>query len=249
MRGISAIVIARDAARSIGACVGSLSCADEVIVVDSGSADGTAEAARQAGARVVVEQWRGFGAQRQRSLSLAAHGWVLFLDADERLTDGLRAAIAALPDDAPAADGYYLRRRNHFLGRPMRNTRWANDWQLRLFRKDAAAIAPVAVHEGVTVRGRTARLDAGVIDHDTVPSLAAHLEKLNRYTTLEARQRYDAGQRFSTAKLLVSPTIEFWKLLLVLGAWRDGLRGLAIAALSALYKLVTIGKLLELGRG
>lgn len=248
MRGISAIVIAKDAAGSIGACVDSLSDADEVIVVDTGSADRTVEAARQHGARVVAEQWLGFGPQRQRSLSLAAHGWVLFLDADERLTPELRAAIAALPQP-PAADGYYLRRRNYFLGRPMRNRRWADDWQLRLFRREAASIAPVAVHEGVTVSGRTARLDGGVIEHDTVPSLGRHIEKLNRYTSLEARQRYQNGQRYSFAKLVFSPAVEFWKLYLVLGCWRDGTRGLALAGLSALYKLCVQGKLMELDRG
>ncbi|MRR09202.1 glycosyltransferase family 2 protein, partial [bacterium] len=239
---------AKDAARTIAACIASLSSADEVVVVDTGSADGTAEAARRAGARVVVEQWLGFGAQRQRSLAHAAHGWVLFLDADERLTGGLRDAIAALPQ-SPAADGYYLRRRNHFLGRPLRNRRWADDWQLRLFRREAASVAPVAVHEGVTVSGRTARLGGGVIEHDAVPSLRQYLDKLNRYTSLEARQKHDAGQRFSLLKLACSPLVEFWKLYLWLGCWRDGLRGLAVAALSALYKLVAIGKLLELDRG
>ncbi len=248
MRGISAIVIAKDAAPTIGACVNSLSFADETIVVDTGSSDRTAELARESGARVVGEQWLGFGVQRQRSLAHARNEWVLFLDADERLTDGLRAAIAALPQP-PAADGYYLRRRNHFLGRPMRNARWANDWQLRLFRKDAAAIAPVAVHEGVTVRGRTDRLDAGVIEHDTVTSLAAHIDKLNRYTALEAGQKAGEGRAFSLSKMLFDPPAEFWKLYLALGAWRDGRRGLALAGLSALYKLCVQGKLLERARG
>jgi glycosyltransferase involved in cell wall biosynthesis len=248
MRSISVIILAKDEERNIAACIQSAQGLGEVIVIDTGSVDRTAAIARQHGARVISEAWLGFAAQRQRSLQHATHGWVLFLDADERLSSDLLAHIIALEPGA-GAEGYWLRRRNFFLGRPMRNYRWANDWQLRLFRRDKAAIEPVAVHEGVTVLGPKQRIEAGAIDHDTVPSLRKYLDKLNRYTTLEARHKYEGGQRFSLAKMMFSPAVEFWKLFLVLGCWRDGLRGLAIAALSALYKLVTIGKLLELGRG
>ena len=248
MRSISAIIIAKDEERIIAPCIASLRGLSEVIVIDTGSADRTAEIARQAGARVISEQWLGFAAQRQHSLQHAKHDWVLFIDADEKLSPELLAQIIALEPDA-RTEGFLLRRRNYFLGKPMKNARWAGDWQLKLFRRDRAAIKQVAVHEGVTVHGPKQRLDAGAIEHDTVPSLRKHLDKLNRYTTLEARQKYDGGQRFSLVKMMASPAVEFWKLYLTLGCWRDGLRGLAIAALSALYKLVTLGKLMELGRG
>jgi hypothetical protein len=101
----------------------------------------------------------------------------------------------------------------------------------------------------VTVHGSTGRIEDGPIEHHTVPSLGRHLDKLNRYTTLEARQKYDGGQRYSPVQMLFSPAIEFWKLYLVLGGWRDGLRGLALAGLSSLYKLSVQGKLLERSRG
>jgi glycosyltransferase involved in cell wall biosynthesis len=248
MQSVSVIILAKDEERNIAACIQSAQGLGEVVVIDTGSVDRTAAIARQHGARVINEQWLGFAEQRQRSLSQATHDWVLFLDADERLSPELLAQLVALEPGA-GAEGYWLRRRNYFLQKPMRNYRWANDWQLRLFRRDKAVIPPVAVHEGVTVPGRTARITQGAIDHDTVPSLGRHIAKLNRYTTLEARQKYQGGQRYSLAKMIFSPAVEFWKLYLVLGCWRDGLRGLAIAALSALYKLALQGKLLELGRG
>jgi glycosyltransferase involved in cell wall biosynthesis len=248
MKDISVIIIAKDEERNIAACVASARKLGEAIVVDTGSADRTIELARQSGAAVASEQWMGFAQQRQQSLRRAHNEWVLFLDADERLDAALSDQILALAPVA-AVDGYLLRRRNYFLGHPMRNYRWANDWQLRLFRRDKAMIAPVAVHEGVTVPGRTERVTRGAIEHDTVPSLGKHIDKLNRYTTLEAKQKFDRGQRYSLIKMICSPAVEFWKLYLVLGCWRDGLRGLALAGLSALYKLAVQGKLLELGRG
>ena len=248
MRNISAIILAKDEERNIGPCIQSLRGIAEVIVVDTGSADRTMEVARQAGARVVSEQWLGFAAQRRQSLGHARHDWALFIDADERLSPDLLAHLLAL-QPAPGTEGYWLRRRNYFLGRAMKNSRWADDWQMKLFLKDKAAIEPVAVHEGVTVHGAKQRIGTGVIEHDTVPSLRRYLDKLNRYTALEARQKFEAGQRFSLAKMVLSPGAEFWKLYLALGCWRDGLRGLAIAALSALYKLLTLGKLMELERG
>ena len=248
MNNISVIILAKDEERNIAACVASVRGLGEVIVIDTGSADRTAELARQAGAIVVSEQWLGFAQQRQRSLQRARNEWVLFLDADERLDGKLLQQIIDLAPGA-AVEGYWLRRRNYFLGRPMRNYRWVNDWQLRLFRKDRAVIAPVAVHEGVVVKGTAERITQGAIEHDAVTSLAQYIAKLNRYTTLDAQQRFGRGQRFSLKKLVFSPAVEFWKILLTLGGWRDGMRGLAIAGLSALYKLAVQGKLLELGRG
>jgi glycosyltransferase involved in cell wall biosynthesis len=243
---ISAIILARDEEQNIPACVASLAGLDEIIVIDTGSGDRTVEVARRCGARVISEPWLGFGAQRQQALRHARNDWVLFLDADERLSPALLAAVRSLE---PAAAGYALKRANHFLGREMRNGRWANDWQLRLFDKRRAAIAPVAVHEGVAIDGTVGRIDAGPIEHHTVPSLGQYLGKLNRYTTLEAQQKAGDGRRFSLLKMLFDPPAEFWKLYLVLGGWRDGLRGLALAGLSALYKLSVQGKLLERSRG
>jgi glycosyltransferase involved in cell wall biosynthesis len=246
MTPVSAIILAKDEEATIPACVASLAGLDEVIVIDTGSGDGTIEVATRSGARVVSERWLGFGAQRQQALRHARNDWVLFLDADERLSPALLAAVRSLE---PAADGYFLMRRNYFLGQPMRNGRWANDWQLRLFDRRKASCAPVAVHESVTVAGTTVRLDGGLIEHHTDPTISKYLGKLNRYTTLEADQKAADGRRFSALKMLFDPSAEFLRLYLFLGGWRDGLRGLALAGLSALYKLSVQGKLLERSRG
>ena len=246
MIAVSAIILAKDEEATIPDCVASLKGLDEIIVIDTGSGDGTIAIATRCGARVLSERWQGFGVQRQQALRHARNDWVLFLDADERLSPALLAAVRSLE---PEADGYDLRRKNYFLGKPMRNGRWANDWQLRLFDKRKAAVAPVAVHESVTITGRTERLDGGFIEHHTDPTIEKYLNKLNRYTALEADQKIADGRCYSTVKMLFDPFAEFWKLYLVLGGWRDGLRGLALAGLSALYKLSVQGKLLERSRG
>lgn len=248
MKGISAIIIARDEQDNIGRAIESLEGFGEVLVLDSGSRDRTPETAQALGAKVVRTDWPGYAAQRRRALGLAAMPWVLFLDADELLDAELRVALYKQNLAGPVR-GYFIRRRNYFLGRQIRHARWGNDWQMRLVRRDSASVPQVDIHEGIVVNGTTARLDRGAIEHYTVPSLYRYLEKMNAYTTLEAGQKLSQGRRFSWGRLLWEPMAEFWKLFVVLQGWREGMRGLAISLLSALGRFVVTVKMREAGRG
>lgn len=248
MRGISAIIIARDEQENIARAIKSLEGLGEVLVLDSGSRDRTPEIAQALGARVVRTDWPGYAAQRRRGLGLAAMPWALFLDADELLNAELRVVLCRQNLGGPAR-GYFIRRINYFLGRQIRHARWGNDWQMRLVRRDSASVPQVDIHEGIVVDGPTVRLEGGAIDHYTVPSLYRYLEKMNAYTTLEAGQKLSQGHRFSWGRLIWEPLAEIWKLFVALQGWREGVRGLAISLLSALGRFVVTAKMRETGRG
>nr|MCU0256366.1 glycosyltransferase family 2 protein [Vicinamibacterales bacterium] len=158
MPGLTAIIITRDEARHIGAALASVSWADERIVVDSHSVDDTVALARAAGARVDVRDWPGYGAQRNHAAGLAAHDWILAIDADERVTPDLAREIAGLLRGTPAAAGYRIPRVTRYLDRWVRSTDWYPDWQLRLYDRTRAAWNTRPVHESVEVRGPVARL-------------------------------------------------------------------------------------------
>lgn len=248
MNNITAIIIARNEEQNIARAIASLDDISEVIVMDSGSTDRTVEIARSLGATVYQTDWPGYARQRQRAMAKANNSWVLFLDADEALDDKLKQALGRI-SLADSPKGYFIKRDNYFIGQKINNSRWGNDWQLRLFDKGSASIPEVDIHEGVLIKGPTGRLTAGCIKHHTVPSLSRYLEKINEYTTLEAKQKIREGRRFSALRLLWEPLAEFWKLYVVLQGWREGVRGLAIAGLSALGRFVVTAKIREAGGG
>ncbi len=244
---ITVLILARDEEANIGRAVSSARGLHRVLVLDSGSRDRTAEIAKSLGAEVVATDWPGFAAQRRRAIGMARTEWAMFLDADEALDKGLQEALPSF-SPSPEIDGFYLRRRNYFLGRPMEHARWEGDWQLRLFRCGSASVPEVQVHEGVKVDGKTSRLAPGTIEHHTAPDIYRYLEKLNRYSSLEARQKLVAGRRAGPAKMVFDLLSEFWKVYVHHQGWREGWRGYALAHLTALYKFITDAKLWEAGR-
>ena len=152
---ISAVIIAKDEAQDVAACVRSVAFCDEVLVVDSGSTDGTPELARAAGARVVVTDWPGYVAQKNRAASLAANDWVLSIDADERVDATLRAAIEAVGTGAePEAAAFELRRHTFYLGRWIDHGGLYPEWRARLFDRRRARWGGVDPHDRVETDGR-----------------------------------------------------------------------------------------------
>ena len=193
MPQLSAVLITRNAAAPLEACLASVVFCDEILVVDSGSTDGTVELARRRGARVIEAEWRGFGPQKQFAIKQAAHDWVLCIDADERVSERLRQAIADTLA-APAANAYRFARCNRFLGRYLRHGEGYPDWSLRLFDRRHARWSEDAVHEKVIADGEIGTL-AGDLLHDSAETLAGYLDKQNRYTSLAAEEAYGSGKR------------------------------------------------------
>jgi glycosyltransferase involved in cell wall biosynthesis len=193
--GLSAFLITQDEERDLPDCLASLGgLADEIVVVDSGSHDHTVAIARARGARVFEHPMRGFGAQKQWALEQTRGSWVLSIDADERVTPDLAAAIrGALV--APAADGYEIRREIRFLGRTLRHGGLGDDWVLRLFRRGRGRFTDAAVHERVVVDGRVTRLP-GALEHLPYRDVAEHAEQSERYSVLAAREQFARGRRW-----------------------------------------------------
>lgn len=248
MTPITVLILAKDEEANIGKAVASAKGLHRVLVLDSGSRDRTVEKARELGGEVVSTDWPGFAAQRRRAIGMARTEWAIFLDADEALDGELHRALSSF-SPASGIEGYYLHRRNYFLGRPMEHARWEGDWQLRLFRCAVASVPEAQVHEGVTVAGGTSRLAPGFIEHHTAPTIGRYLGKLIDYSTLEARQKQERGRRAGPAKMVFDLLSEFWKAYVFHQGWREGWRGYALAHLTALYKFTTDAKLWEARRG
>ncbi|MCE9660739.1 MAG: glycosyltransferase family 2 protein [Burkholderiales bacterium] len=227
---LSVIVITRDEAARIEACLASVAFADEWIVVDSGSGDDTCERARKLGAQVFsFADWPGFGAQKQRALDLATGRWVLSIDADERVTPELAARIrrAIAAEAGPAA--YELSRLSSFCGRWIRHGDWYPDRVLRLFRRERGRFSADRVHERVVVEGGPpARLE-GELLHDTMPTLADALAKMNRYSSESAEQRAAAGERGGLGKAISHAAWAFLRGYVVRRGFLDGAAGFALA--------------------
>jgi len=225
---LSAVLITRNAAHQLADCLASVAFCDEVIVVDSGSDDGTAEIAGQYGARVIQSGWRGFGPQKQFAVEQASHDWVLCIDADERVSEELRANIRRQLDavsPAPTFGAYRFARRNRFMGRYLRHGEGYPDWSLRLFDRRHARWSTDAVHEKVLTEAEIGTL-AGDLLHDSAETLDSYLAKQNRYTTLAAEAALAAGRRASVAQLLFSPVLRFIKFYLLRRGFLDGVPGL-----------------------
>lgn len=248
---ISAIVLTQNNAAIVERCIRSLGFADEIVVVDAESIDDTAAVARALGARVVEHAWPGFAEQRRFALSLARNTWVFMCDSDEEVTTELAreivAAVAASAEQGGGApNGFRVRRRNQFLGRWMDVGPWARDTQLRLFERSAVHVADVSVHESYRVDGRVETL-AAALNHYAHPTIADSVQRLNRYTTLEARDRA-SRRRVGALDPLVLPAGAFLNFYAFKGCWRAGVEGFLLAATTAMYRAVLYVKIRSIQR-
>jgi glycosyltransferase involved in cell wall biosynthesis len=245
---LSLVVIARDAADAIAACLASASFAAETIVVDSGSRDDTVEIARSRGARVMHRDWEGFGPQKRYAVAQARHDWVLCLDADERVSPALAQSIAALfRDGRPAADAYALARRNRFLGRWLAHGEGYPDWNVRLFNRLSARWSEDLVNEKVLYGVTPGRLQ-GDLMHGAADDISAYLERQNRHTTLAARQAFEQGRSPNLLNLVFSPLVRFLKFYVLRLGFLDGMPGLIHISIGCMNSYVKYAKLIELQR-
>ncbi|MEO8526250.1 MAG: glycosyltransferase family 2 protein [Caldimonas sp.] len=227
---LSVIVITKNEAARIDACLASVAFADEWIVVDSESSDDTAERARRFGAQVFsYADWPGFGAQKQRALDRASGRWILAIDADERVTPELAASIqraVAVGEGGPV--GHEISRLSSFCGRWIHHGDWYPDRVLRLFRRDKARFSADRVHERVIAEGPSGRLD-GELLHETMPTLDDALAKMNRYSSESAAQRVAAGQRGGAAAAFGHAAWAFMRGYVVKRGFLDGAAGFLVA--------------------
>jgi len=247
---LSVVLITQNAAAQLPDCLASVAFADEVVVVDSGSSDGTAEVAARYGARVVAKEWLGFGRQKQFAVEQAAHDWVLCVDADERVSPELAASIVrALGDPRQPAQFSVFRmaRRNRFLGRWLRHGEGYPDWSPRLFDRRQARWSDDAVHEKVLYAVSPGTLEGDLL-HESAENLARYLDKQNRYSTLAAQELHQRGRSAGLAELLLSPLVRFVKFYFLRLGCLDGLPGLVHIAIGCMNSFTKYAKLIELNR-
>ena len=230
---LSVIIIARDAQGTIRRCLDSVGWADEVVVVEHGSTDRTADLCRESGAKVhQTRDWPGFGQQKNRALELARGDWVLSLDADEWVTPELRAEIGRAIAAPAGKAAFRFPRRSSFCGRFMRHSGWWPDYVTRLFRRGAARFSDALVHEKLIVNGAVGTLPQPLL-HESVTELDQMLVKMNTYSSASAAMLHATGRRASLASALWHGGWTFFRTYVLRGGFLDGREGLMLAIANA----------------
>jgi glycosyltransferase involved in cell wall biosynthesis len=244
---ISAALITRNAGEDLARCLASLDFVDEIVVLDQGSEDDTLTICSRFGAQVHQQtDWLGFGKMKATAVSLCSHRWIFSIDADEEVSPELKQAVLALGEDPPLS-AYAVNRLSRFLGRWMHHGGWHPDFVTRLFDRERAQFNLRPVHEAVEVEGQVGRL-SGLLYHYTYDTMEQYLDKLNRYTTLAAREAVQRGKRSSLPMAVLRSNLKFWRMWLLRSGWRDGWHGLLLSLCSAYYVLTKYVKIWRMVR-
>jgi len=234
---ISAVIITFNEEENIRAACESVAWADDIVVVDSESTDATRDIAGDCGARIILNKWPGFAAQKQFATDAASDDWVFSLDADERVSPELRSAIEQLKskEESSLADGYRIARRTFYMNRWIRGGGWYPDYQLRLFNRRKGSWGDRLIHESFQmVPGARVETLPGDLLHYTVRDAAHHEQMIReRYAPLGAQQMYREGKRTSGISAAIAGPSAFVRSYILKGGFRDGAAGITIAKFAA----------------
>lgn len=247
MEKISVTIIVRNEEAHIRDCLESVKWADEIIVSDSGSTDKTVDICRQYGATVSVDQWLGFGRQKNLCGDRARSGWILNIDADERVTRELKNEIFETLKK-PGKAGFYIPRKNFFGDRWVRRCGWYPDYNLRLYRKDSGRFTDRFVHESVVVNGAKGHLKSP-LEHRTYKDVSDYLGRMQRYSTLAAQEMLNQGKNAGITDILLRPPFTFLKMYVLKLGFLEGTTGVILSTLYASYTLAKYAKLWEMKKG
>lgn len=245
---ISATIITRDEEPNIARAIESLRCCDEIVVLDSGSLDRTVEIASNLNARVIETHWRGYAAQKNYAAEVARHDWILSIDADEALSESLEADIWLLKKHGPRYDAYTMPRMAQYLGRWILHSGWYPDRKVRLYHRAHAKWVGDYVHESVHATGRVGHLDSNLL-HYTCQSLSEHLRTMDRYTTLAAEELVALRRPIPTRRLVLDPVWTWFRTYILQRGYLDGVEGMAIAYMAALYTFLKYAKARNMSPG
>ncbi len=232
MPTLSVILITKNEVANIRDCLQSVSWADEILVVDSGSTDGTADIAREMGAQVhVYADWPGFGPQKNRALSYASKDWIFSIDADERVTQELRIELEQAMGKA-VSDGYYCPRLSQFCGKFVHHSGWYPDYVLRLFRRESGRFSDSLVHESVLLTGTAAKLKTPLLHYSYLTARDVE-RKVEHYSNAAAQQMMQAGRKSNLLDALVRAGWAFVRTYVLRLGILDGATGWNIACMNA----------------
>ncbi|HVN47909.1 MAG TPA: glycosyltransferase family 2 protein [Bacteroidota bacterium] len=248
MHKLSVIIITKNEEQNIRACLESVRWADEIVMVDSYSTDNTIAIAKEFNVKIFQRDWDGFGAAKNFAMSQSVGEWILWLDADERVTPELREEILSVLalEHSPYA-AYSMPRRANFLGAWINHCGWYPGRVERLFKKFAGKISATKVHEHLEIDGAIGAFKNNLL-HYTDPDLFHYYEKYNRYTTLAAEELADRGKKFHLSTLLFNPVWIFIKMYFIRLGFLDGIPGLILCVCSANYVFTKYAKHWELSK-
>ncbi len=246
---ISACIIVYNEEQNIRGLCETVAWADEIVIVDSDSSDQTVEIAREYTDKVFNREFLGFKDKHEFADSKATGDWIFWIDADERVTEELKAEIASLrtKTDAELPDGFRIARKTEYLGEWIRHSGWYPDYQMRLYRRSVSYWDGVAPHQTARVPGRVETLK-GELLHYTKQDLSEHHRVTEHYATLAAQHLFENGKAATAGKIFVSTIAAFLRTFIVKQGFRDGIRGLIIAFFTAYGVFLKYAKLWELGR-
>jgi len=240
---VSVAIVTKDEERNIGDALESVRDFDDIVVVDAFSEDRTVDICRNYTQRIYQHEWPGFSRQKQRAVDYAKNAWVLILDADERVTPQLKDEMME-EISGGAYCGFYIPRKNYFLGKWIHHSGWWPDYTLRIFRKDTACVEQREVHEKVIVNGVTKHLKSP-LQHYTYRTLGDYMKKMQNYSTLAAKEIVRQKGRPSRFSLLLNPLAVFVKMYFLRQGFRDGIHGFMLAVLYAFQAFLKYAKALE----
>ena len=246
---ISASIIVRNEEHNVAALCETLAWADEIVIVDSDSTDKTVEIARRHTDKIFQREFRGYKDKHQFADAQTTGDWIFWIDADERVTPELQAAIAKLreTDANSLPDGFRIARKTFYLGRWIKHSGWYPDYQMRLYRKEASFWDGAAPHETARVKGRVEILP-GELLHYTKQSLSEHHRVTESYAALAAQYLYDKGKRAGPLAIFFHPIAAFIRAYLLKLGFLDGPQGLIIALFTAYGVFLKYAKLWELNQ-
>lgn len=247
---LSSIIIAKDEESNIKRCLDSLIGVidDIVVIIDSRTTDNTFKLVSEyPGINCEILEWKGFAETKNYALSKTKFDWVLWIDADEELTEDLKSELMLFKQSIPQYAAYTVARRAFFLGKWIKHSGWYPSKVVRLFNKVSANFNNKSVHEGLVINGTIGSLKND-LNHFTDPTIKHYFSKFNNYTSLAANELFIKGKKSSLSDFLIRPLFLFVKMYIFRLGFLDGLHGLILALFSSFYVFTKYAKLWELNR-
>jgi len=228
---LSITIVTRDEENNIGRCLKSVQWADEIVVIDSGSADRTVEICRQFTNKIIETEWRGFGQTKKIAVNAATHDWILSIDSDEEVSEELKLAIQKILHN-PDYHAYRVKRITFYLGKQVRHCGWGNEYQLKFFNRKFGNFNDKIVHESVQITGEVGKIEAPIY-HYSYPTIQSHIQKMDNYSELGADQLSKQGKSASFGGTLLRGLAKFIKMYFFQKGFLDGKIGVIISYNSA----------------
>ncbi len=247
MEKLSVTIITYNEEKNIRDCLESVKWADEIVVVDSFSADKTVEICREWTNKVFRNEWQGFVEQKNFALSKASHNWILSIDADERVSDELGEEIRRILNDDTAYNGYYMPRKTFYVNKWILHCGWYPDYKIRLFRKNKGrweGTDGTAIHESVKIEGSAGYLKGNIL-HYSFPTISSHIKTVNSYTSISANENFKKGKMGGLSSMILRPPANFFKMYIIKRGFLDGLPGFIVSVLSSFHVFLKYAKMWE----